>query len=91
MSAGEPATATLVILTDYWSVHRGNRIPVEIVVNLALAKTIRRLAARPESETWPKMAERTEIWFGGYGPDQSETVLVTETLGEILEAAGEAS
>jgi hypothetical protein len=82
--------ATLVTLTDYWSVHYGRLPAAEIVVNLDLVKTIKRLGAVAESNLHPAMLERTELWFGGYGPDNAETVLVTETPDEILEAAREA-
>lgn len=81
--------ATLVTLTDYWSAHRGN--PRAVVVNLDLVKTIERLPAHAESETWPEMAERTQLWFGGSGPDKAETVLVTETLADIYDAVREAA
>jgi hypothetical protein len=78
--------ATLVVLTDFWSVHRGTRIPMEVVVNLDLVKTMLRLPERPASEVQQGLAERTQLWFGGAGADDSETVLVTETLYEVIRA-----
>ena len=82
--------ATFVTLTDYWSVHRGARIPVEVVVNLDLVKTIQRLPAVPAVAA-SSLAERTQLWFGDSGTGDSESVLVTETLDDILEAARQAA
>jgi hypothetical protein len=80
---------TLVALTDFWSVQRGQLPATQIVVNLDQVKTIQRLPAHPGSDTRSGLPERTQLWFGGYGPDVSEQVFVTETPDEIFDAAHE--